>query len=158
MPDGSERPIAFASRTLNAAERNYAQGEKEALAIIFGLSRFHRYLYGRKFTLYTDHQPLLGILASDKPIPSLAAARIQRWAITLAAYQYELRYRYGKNMEVADALSRLPLPVKHKDDTQECLAVFDSTPITASEVASATKRYRIISRVVQFTLSGWPAH
>lgn len=158
MPDGSERPIAFASRTLNAAERNYAQGEKEALAIIFGLSRFHRYLYGRKFTLYTDHQPLLGILASDKPIPSLAAARIQRWAITLAAYQYTLRHRNGKNMEVADALSRLPLPVKHKDDTKECLAVFDSTPLTASQVAGATKRDRILSKVVQFTLSGWPAH
>ena len=58
MPDGSERPIAYISRTLAPAERNYSQFDKEGLAVVHAVKKFHMYLYGRSFTLCTDHKPL----------------------------------------------------------------------------------------------------
>lgn len=155
--DGEERPIAFASRTLSAAEKKYAQCEREALALIFGLKKFHRYLYGRNFTIYTDHQPLLGILGEEKPTPALAAARMQRWAMTFAAYRYRLKYRKGKNMDVADALSRLPQVVQAEEESAECLSVFQCLPLRADEIAKASRRCLTLSRVADFTLNGWPS-
>ena len=87
MEDGSERPIAYASRTLAAAEKNYSQLEKEALAIIFGLGKFHQYVYGRKFTIITDHKPLQGLFNEQKGIPVTAAEGIRRWTLALSAYE-----------------------------------------------------------------------
>ena len=89
-PDGSERPIAFASRTLSAAERNYAQLEKEALSLVYGTQKFHQYLYGYRFVLITDHKPLTTLLDHKRGIPTLAAARLQRWAVILSAYSYTI--------------------------------------------------------------------
>ena len=75
LPDGSERPVAFASGT---SEKNYSQVEKEALSLVFGIKRFHQYLYGHNFVLLTDHKPLTMILGPKQGIPPLAAARMQR--------------------------------------------------------------------------------
>lgn len=91
LPSGEEKPIAFASRTLSKAEQNYAQIEREALGIFFGVRRFHSYLYGRHFTLLTDHRPLITILSPSKATPSMAAARLQRWALLLAAHNYTIK-------------------------------------------------------------------
>ena len=91
MEDGSEHLISFASRTLTKAERNYSNLERQALAVIFGVKEFHQYLYGRQFTLETDHKPLESLFNQKKALPTMAAARIQRWALMLATYNYTIK-------------------------------------------------------------------
>ena len=108
-PDGTERPVAYASRTLTSSERNYAQIEREALALVFGVKKFHQYLYGCKFCLVTDHKPLTTILGPKKGIPPLAAARLQRWAVVLSAYSYSIHYKDTSSHANADGLSRFPI-------------------------------------------------
>ena len=110
MSDGTHSLVAFASRTLTAAECNYVQIEKEVLALIFGVKKFHDYLYGCKFTVVTDHKPLLAILGPKKGIPTLAAARMQCWALILSAYQYDLKFCMTGEHTNANLLFRLPLP------------------------------------------------
>ena len=72
---------------------------------MFGLKKFRQYLLGRQFKLYTDHKPLLSIFHPQKGIPEVAASRLQRWAITLAAYNYEVHYKPSTQHGNADALS-----------------------------------------------------
>ena len=110
IPDNTERPIMYASRTLQTAEKNYSQLEREALAIVYGIKYFHKYLAGRKFTVVTDHKPLLGIFILDKPIPNVCSTRLQKWILAIGGYDYKLKYKMGKLNENADALSRLPQP------------------------------------------------
>ena len=78
----------------------------------FGVTKFHKYVYGRDVVIQTDHRPLFGLLKEDKMISPLASARIQRWALTLSNYQYHLRYKPGVQNTNADGLSRLPLSTK----------------------------------------------
>ena len=118
MEDGSERPVAYASRTLSTAERNHGHLDKEALAVVFTVKKSHQFLYGRHFKIYTDHKPLLGLLHPEKATPLMASIRMQRWAWTLLAYEYELLYRPGNENGNADGLSRLPV-----------LDVLGSTPV-----------------------------
>ena len=91
MPNGNDRPIAFASKTLTPAERNYYHLKKEALAI-FGFKKFHEYCFGRFFTIQMDHKPLLGLIGEKKGIPFNSAAYIQRWSLFLSNYQHKLVY------------------------------------------------------------------
>ena len=101
FPDG-EKPIAFASRKLTAAELNYSQLDKEALAIVYGVKKFHAYLWGRHFEIQTDHQPLTSLFHPEKAIPVTAAARIQRWTLLLSGYDYNIKYRSTKENGNAD--------------------------------------------------------
>ena len=110
MEDGSKRPIAYTSRSLSPTEQRYSQLEKEGLAIVFSVRKFHQFLHGRPFVIHLDHRPLKFLFDSDRPTPLLASGRIQRWALLLASYQYSIQYRPGSKMGNADGLSCLPLP------------------------------------------------
>lgn len=156
--DGIEYPICFASRTLNKAERAYSQLEKEALGIIFGIKRFHLFLYGRHFMIHTDHKPLETILHPNKHIPTLAAARIQRWALLLSSYNYSISYKNGKDIGHADALSRLPLAETELESVTECnfFSTVDESPLSATDIAKHTQKDPVLSVISDYTLNGWP--
>ena len=161
MDDGSERPIAFASRSLTKAEKNYAQIDKEALSLVWGVKRFNQYLFGREFTLITDHQPLMSIFSPQKGVPVTAAARMQRWALFLGGHQYKIEFRRTGDHANADGLSRLPLnDINNKQDDCCALDMFtlsqiESPPITAEMVQAETKRDKILSQVYLATQAGW---
>jgi hypothetical protein len=78
MDDNTERPIAYASRSLTKTEKHYSQIDKEALALVWGVKKFHTYIFARHFTLRTDHKPLTAIFSPTKAIPAMTAARLQR--------------------------------------------------------------------------------
>lgn len=86
--DNKDRPIMFASSSLTEAQRNYAHLHREALAIVFAVKKFHKYVYGKSFTIYSDHQPLREIFNEKKSTP-VATGRLQRWAIFLASYTHK---------------------------------------------------------------------
>ena len=160
-PSGEERPIAYASRTLSKSERNYAQIEKEALSIVFGIKKFHQYLYGRKFTLVTDHKPLLSLLGPQSGFPTLATARMQRWALLLSGYQYDIQYRSTTKHANADCLSRLPVAIEAtQPETDEVKLInklqIESLPLSVDQIRKPTRADPILSRVLEFTMSGWP--
>ena len=77
MPDGGKMPVAFAPQSLTKTEHKYTQIDKEALSIVWGVKRFHVYLYGRRFTLVTDHKPLTAIFHPKRGVPAMTAARLQ---------------------------------------------------------------------------------
>mgnify|MGYP003692691079 CR=1 FL=1 len=89
------QPVAYASRSLTSAEENYAQLEKELLAICFACSKFHQYVYGKETEVQTDHKPLVIIV--KKPIAK-ASPRVQRMMLRLQRYELNLTYVPGKEM------------------------------------------------------------
>ena len=159
FPNGEEKPIAFASRTLNKSEKNYSQIEKEALSIIYGVKKFHQYLYARKFTLITDHRPLTTIFGPKTGIPKMVASRLQRWALFLSGHNYEIQYKQTNSHCNADGLSRLPLTcVKEPDDTLDIhllSEVNEHLPVTSEMISKEIRKDRLLSRVLDYTLHGW---
>ena len=150
--DGTDQPIACYSRTLSKAEKNYSQLDKEGLAVIFGLKKSHQFVYGRHVTIVSDHKPLLTLFGENKQIPQMVSPRIQRWALMLATYNYTMTYKPGKDIPVADALSRLPTDeiqnnntVPIPGETVMFLEHLDTTPVTSQKIATWTKRDTVLS-------------
>nr|CAD2180044.1 unnamed protein product [Meloidogyne enterolobii] len=171
FPDKTKKVIEHASCTLTAAQRNYSQIEKEALALIFAVQKFHRMLYGRKFTLQTDHKPLIAIFGSKNGIPIYSASRLQRWALILTNYDFDIQYINTKSFGNADVLSRLideyPRPTEDilianiSTDT-ECYinsifnSVLEPLPVMATEIAEETGKDQVLSAVKKCLDQGWP--
>lgn len=105
--NGQERVIAYASRSLSRAERNYSVTERELLGLIFCLEKFRPYVEGTKFTVITDHYSLLWLNRISNP-----TGRLARWSVRLAQFNFELKHRKGKLNVVPDFLSRIEHPVE----------------------------------------------
>jgi hypothetical protein len=109
---GTERPIQYISHQLSTTQRKWATIEKEAYAVVYAITKLRTYLYGAKFTIYTDHKPLTSLFTKE-----MVNTKIQRWAVLIAEYGARIEYRKGKNNIRADMLSRI------ESDSQE-VAVF----------------------------------
>ena len=160
------RPVCYASRALTTTEENYAQIEKELLAIVFSCEKFDQYVYGRHITVQSDHKPL-EIITKKSMID--APKRLQRMLLRLQKYDIDVVYTRGKEMHIADALSRAYLPYCHTHDTGDhVLAVeLQEMDLTEDVRMSANGLQEIIDKsledeeiktAVRYTLQGWPDH
>lgn len=155
--EGKDRPVLFTSCTLTSAQKNYAQLHREALAIVFAVKKFHKYIFGKKFVIYSDHQPLREIFNEKKSVP-VASGRLQRWAIFLAMYDYHIEYRKGTKMGNADALSRLPVAIENDIETQNIHAFGEAIPVDRRIVGEETKSDSILTKVKMAMESSWKSN
>jgi len=135
--DGKLHPIAYISHTLSTAEKNYAQIDRKATAIYWTKKKFYQFLYGRKFTLVTDNQPLKMIFDPNKNLPATVVLRLLRYALHLRQFEYEMQYRPSKNHTNIDFLSRKPtaltLPDKPSPDEGTFTAIINRIRLSASD-------------------------
>ena len=153
-----EKPVFYVSSTLSDAERNYPNLHREALAVVYAIKKFHKYIYGNKFTVITDHRPLTGIFGKEKNLPSLIAARLQRFVYMVSMYDFDIKYREGKKMLEADYLSRSPIKGKTGIDEEEeiCMKQIHSEfPVNFKEVEIETQKDKTLARLYQLIREGF---
>ena len=152
------QPIAYISRALTPTEQRYAQIEKDCLAIVYALERFHQYTFGRSVLVYSDHKPLESIL--KKPLAS-APRRIQVMMIRLQRYDVTVSYERGQNIILADLLSRayLPKSPEPEDKEFEFVNMASYVPISDPRLEEIRRETRadestqVLTRVI---FQGWP--
>ena len=177
------RPIAYASRTLSQAERNYAQVDREGLAIHWAIRHWRQFLYCRPFTLQTDCSALTRIFGPKNNISGCAVGRLQRWAMELMEYDYITQHIKGTS-NIAGNLSRLPqptpgsllipefnfvqvvqslatLPVADSDISIPCNIAeevaalsLEGIPLTAVAIARGTREDPVYSKILDVVKSG----
>ena len=164
----NDQPVCFTSHRLNNTEKNYAQIEKECLAIVSCMEKWHQYLYGKHdITVHTDHQPLETIF--KKPL-SKAPRRLQRMMLKLQRYRFSVRYKKGKELYVADTLSRAPVAdYPSAPDAKLEYEVFRLeiaemdiepnriTSETMQQIKQETAKDSVLASLCDVVASGWPA-
>lgn len=160
--ENGEKPVGFVSRSLNQAERNYSQTEREGLAVIFGIIKFHQYLYGHHFKIVTDHRPLIGLFLKGAASSKIAAGRLMRWSVHLNQFNYDLVYQPGPTIAHADTISRFPVGEAYTKcpipaETVLLMNALENTPLLHfTEIGKETKKDKILQKVSNFILSNWP--
>lgn len=155
--NGDEKPVMFASSSLNAAQKNYSSLHREGLAIVTAVAKFHNYIYGKPFTIVTDHQALKEIFDPSHTNSAVAATRLQRWSVILGMYDYKIIHRPGKKVGHADALSRLPLSeVLESDECVNFVDVLSEISIDFSRVQASTMQDEDFRNVYGFLMTDWP--
>nr|XP_046478641.1 uncharacterized protein K02A2.6-like [Neodiprion pinetum] len=159
--DGTERPIAFASKIIPEKEASRAIIDKEASAIVFGFKKFYNYVFGKEITLRTDHKPLVFIFGPKQEIPLTIASRLQRWAYFLSRFNYNIEYIKSQQNGNCDALSRLPIndatPV-FDDELSSINYISESLQtLSAVEIAKETKKDKVLNKIVRYVNGTWPS-
>jgi transposase InsO family protein len=165
QPDGTWRPVMYASRTLSDTERRYAQVEKECLALTWACEKFQDFLVGGEcFVLQTDHKPLVALLSPTRALDDVPP-RIQRFRIRLRRFYFNVEYVPGHEMGTADTLSRFPLLaqpelVDSSDIVEHYVSyVVDTLPLTdvmISKVRAALALDGDLQSVIKYANDGWP--
>ena len=145
--------VAYASRALSPVEQQYSQTEHECLSIIYGVEHFHLFLFGKSFTLVTDHRPLTAIFGTQtKPKAKQQSLRLERWRLRLATYDFKVVYRKGDLM-ISDYMSRHPFKAYTNHNSTEDYVLFialHSVPkaLNLSDIALATKDDKTLQNVI----------
>ena len=151
------KPIAFASRALTETEKRYAQIEKEMLSIVFSLNKFHQFAFGCKVRIENDHKPISSIIM--KPLCN-APKRLQGMLLNILQYDTEICHKKGKEMYLADTLSRSYLPlIDHKEIEFEHVNMVDYLPIRKerlTEIRLETEKDGTLQTLKHMILKGWP--
>ena len=152
-------PIAYASKSLTPAQQNYAQIEKECLAIVFGCQRFKQYLFGKPVIIETDHKPLEHIF--QKPL-NKCPLRLQRLLLTLQNFDVTVKYTPGKNLFIADALSRTGVDTTFnviEEDLESQINLinyYDINPQNFTEIKDETIKDVELQELGTMIEKGWP--
>lgn len=157
--NGQEKPICFTSFSLNPAQKKYPILHLEALALVCTIKKFHKFLFGQKFRVFTDHKPLLGIFGKSGS-NSVFVTRLQRYVMELSIYDFEIAYRPSALMGNADFCSRFPLKqnVPRSLDV-ECINSLNFTnnlPLDNAQIAEETKSDPYLAEILTFVENGWP--
>ena len=154
------KPIAYGSKAMTETEKLYSQIEKESLAILYGCTKFHQYLYGQNFTVESDHKPLENIFA--KPL-NKSPVRLQRIRLALQPYNFNLMYKPGKELLVADHLSRSYLNNCDKDYNLDLeihvgmiIESFQISDRQLIEFKQETKNDQELKLISKYVRQGWP--
>ena len=150
---GKDQLIAFASKSLTDMEMRYANIERELLAIVFACQRFSTYLLGRSFIAESDHKPLEMIAMKNL---ANAPPRLQRMLLELQRYDVTIKYRPGKEMQLADALSRCPARASQEIKLDMRVDYIAFTKPWIEKLKDSTQRDPILAMVYQLTQQGWP--
>ena len=149
------QPVAHASRALNNDEKNYAQIEKEMLAIVYGTNKFHQYIYGKIVIVETDHKPLESLF--KKPLCK-APQRIQRMVLRVQHYDFTVKYSPGNTLYIADTLSRASQSGESEQGNDE-FEVHLLVPISKENVEEFKKETEsdvLLPKLKEVVLAGWP--
>lgn len=164
---GEMKPVAFCSRTLTTAERGYAQIEKECLAAVWACEKFERYLVGLpSFTLETDHKPLIPLM-NTKDLHEVPL-RCQRLLIRIMRFNPHAVFTPGKNLIIADTLSRSPQLQQESKQTSQLTddvvahldlvrSAWPASDRRLTEIAEETHRDPVLKAAYDFTATGWPS-
>ncbi|XP_052131371.1 uncharacterized protein K02A2.6-like [Frankliniella occidentalis] len=157
------QPVVLASRRLTETETNYAQIEKEMLALVFAAEKFEKYIWGMPDVLFqTDHQPLVSIF--KKPIYTITNNRLKKMRLKLLRFQPRVEYLPGKLLYIADLLSRNFLDDPVEDDPEMVEYVHEVTkniPMSSDMkdlFLKETSKDTGLSTVMQYYQEGWPKH
>ena len=121
----------------------------------YGVKKFHNYIYGRPFQTDSDHQSLSYLLGESRGIPQIASSCIQRWALTLSVHQYTIRYKPGKSLNKADALSRSPQAVTVSNsgltgNHVHLINTLATTSVNATDIRKWTDTDVVLSQVRRY--------